>query len=370
MHPEFRRWSRQTTVEPDEQRLAAQWSGVEQLAATWKKRHAQDLALALALVQRFLGDQTAVERTQAFLRPLKDRGIYEIRLVLAGFLLKLLEDRGNGILGVAVAYALGCASFFAADERPMLQLLMYARNRLSDDAVHVRRRQALALPSIPIPKQIALADKIAFRAHSFFLHDYDGRRTEKIPIPDEESTNAFVAGIVQSNTNANKYLADVGVVLTRYAQEIHAAQRMPDERIDLLTWEHGGYSLSLRRPLAELSLAERVLPAARELAEQTQILPGPYAAPALLHQFLGSPAAAERISIADALQAHPAEWRTALVPAHAYPRLCPVLGLLTDLAEERSPPGEMLTMAVHPTKLALQIYEELLLGRLIQEGKA
>lgn len=372
MHPEFRRWSRQAAVEHDEERLMRRWAAVEQVRAEWQQSHAHDLLGALDLVRLAVGlpmqDGVALE---SLLKPLEG-GAYERRIDVSLVLLSLLEDRRNGVVGVGVAYGLGCASFVASTQLAVAQLLTHARSRLSDDAVRLRRRGVPAQLQLP---RVELGKPPAIEFTELSIRNNNSDRLTPLHVPTKDSLGTAVFATYKVLQAQQAHLNQVSQQLLSYAQELHAAQRLPEERIDLLTWEHSGYSLSRMKPLGELTLAERILPAARELADQTQILPGPYAAPALLHQFLGLPAPKEVLTLAAALSAQTPEWARALLPPSFPPGLCPVLELMRRHYQDppesgaSSTPPHTLEQPVHPTRLALQLYEELLLARLAQGGQ-
>ena len=373
MHPEFRRWSRQTAVELDEERLAARWVAVEQIRAAWSKSHARDVPRALEMVRVTLGlpvrDHDSVA---ALLAPLDGSGKLENQVAAAMVVLSILEDQNNGIVGPTAAYALGCAAFAPTCQFPVTQLLIIARTRLSEEAVRLRRRAPLAPMSLSPQPTVPVPNQIGFNNQQFQVNPGGW---QNVPLPAHDSLKSWIESASQALQVMQGSLLDASQRLLGYASDIQAAQRLPEERIDLLTWVNSGYSLSRMQPVDGLSPIERILPAARELADLTQIIPGPYAAPALLHQFLGSPEPTKTVVLTEALRVQPPEWRRPLVTGIPAEDLCPVLRLMRAMEQADGStllPPDLQALAeypVHPTRLALELYEELLLGRLLQGGK-
>jgi hypothetical protein len=84
---------------------------------------------------------------------------------------------------------------------------------------------------------------------------------------------------------------------------------MRHEESDVLWWLFAEQSRDLRTPLIELK-ASAPLIAAKEMADLTRTLPGPYAARAFLDKAVrGAQLKVPTVSLAEAVGACPAEWR-------------------------------------------------------------
>ena len=167
--------------------------------------------------------------------------------------------------------------------------------------------------------------------------------------------------------------------LRRRLDQLATAEARLAEQMELHWWVVNGHSDVARMPFAELSPAEAVLCAARELAGHTKSPAGAIAAPVLLDRVI-TPAQASRarMTIVDVATAGPLVWRKSWVATTLDAQaaaLCPVT-YAVRLATEADDADDWIGRFGRETKtdpatefdgldLALQLYREALASRVL-----
>jgi len=154
------------------------------------------------------------------------------------------------------------------------------------------------------------------------------------------------------------------------------------EETDILWWMTAGFSRDLDKPIAEIDFATACILVGKELGDLVRVLPGPYAARAVIHRMLlgGDSTPANTISLKKAVSATSKEWRTSWIAqdmtAAAFD-LCPVLfaverSLETGDESSWAPALKGVTQVdasieMSPTDFAFQVYQETLLMKALRE---
>ena len=138
------------------------------------------------------------------------------------------------------------------------------------------------------------------------------------------------------------------------------------EETDILWWLYGERSNDLKKPFAEIDVSVLCFLVAKELADLTQVAPGPYSALGFLDKALqsGRTELPARVAVATALTTVPADWRTQLaqtVPPELVD-LSPVLRTAKQVSAG-GPTASMPGLELSPLCLAHQLYQELMLSR-------
>ena len=184
--------------------------------------------------------------------------------------------------------------------------------------------------------------------------------------------------------NVASALLEIAAAAAEVTQE-HAEQlRLQREETNILWWLFAEHSRDLGHPMAALPLPAACLVAGKELADLTDVLPGPLAAMGVLDKMLRVVERELRggSSVHQAVNEAPREWRSRWltgVSAEPVEDLCPVIcavrrSIESDGPDDWVPPVRKATgidphAQVSPLDLATQVYEEaLFLGALTHQA--
>lgn len=358
MHTAFPRWFQVLKVEPADEATQLSWVEVEKLVVQAAPPPARERRLEL--VRQALGLPATTASGGAGRRPRADVQFQ------AGCALMLLLDRSSA-LDPALAYALICASYDPGAQPLVPPLLPRARRWLSDGAIQCRlldtSKEDKALPWRP-PVEYAT-----------YLKKLVEQSSQDITIPPSNQTLTIKSSSIKEEIlkklcdDIFSSFEDVKTVTGTAYKGLQAELNRLTEHVDLQSWAQAAYSSMLQTPLRSLSMAPRCVMAGLELARITRFSLGPFHAPGILYQALGAPAAPgtdEEVTLREALDGLPSSVRHALAEPPATD-LCPVYRTLVVTEHALDP---VLKQRVHPLRLALQVYEEELLNRLLTESRS
>lgn len=182
-----------------------------------------------------------------------------------------------------------------------------------------------------------------------------------------------VATLVEEVTKAQgKTIGDLGTAIDALREESN-----------MFWWAFAAHSRHLDRSFRDVGIAAACVVGAFELAELTNLIPGPRSSSALLDRLLAQlDEKTKLISVADAVNASDREWRSRWVKTGAdseLRELVPVLHAaaksletdsLTDWVSSFTKSTGIADAKLTPTALALHAYQENLLVRALEQVKA
>jgi hypothetical protein len=352
MHPDLADWYRVVAIEPKAEDLQRRWQAIESLC---ESKTPSDL---IELVRLFYGQPC---RDSEFLA--KFRSVFkaadeafamrdndaEIR-VLAGAALvrQFCHEEPWG-----TASALAVLSGFCQGLRtaPVPSIVSLAEQSLSERSASLRK------PTVAVE-----STKTGFEAELTALKAVFPQNS--VPNLAEPLTN-----VLQSLVNA------IEQVIAKTSC-LEAKQVLRTEESNVLWWLFGERSRDLNQPFSELKPPSACLVGAKELADLSASLCGPFAAKAFLDKMLrlAHPTIKAEVSIAESVDACPLEWQRRLVATDRVgflADLCPVhLAVSKSVEAEgkntwqypfRTLSGLNPTAIIDPLGLAMQTYGERLL---------
>jgi hypothetical protein len=359
VHRNFADWYRAASLEPKADELQKRWQGIDAFA---KGSSGADLP---KLARLFYGlaprDATFEERFRAPFKAADDAfamegNAAELRVLAGATLVRHFDFGGGWAAGAALGLAVpACVGLRLPPVGGMVEL---AAAELSRRSALLRRGTGRPLPRLDVGQAL---------------------QTVKTALQGNQVPNAAepLTGVLQQFAKAVGQLAE-------WAEQAEEEQRLRKEESDVLWWLAGAHSRDLGLPLSDLKSPSGCLVVAKELADLTGALPGPYAAEAFLDNALrlAHPDLKAPVSVADAVAACPPEWRAALAasdgleevldlcPAHTAVRKCVESdGKKTWQTAFQAAAGFKATVKLKPLDLALQTYRERLLARAVRELK-
>lgn len=353
MHKDFAGWYSSLSLGEDAVALAKRWSAVEHVTSE------TDQAGMAFLVQVAFGLKTtaaefAALREKFTVPDLPPPGDRELALLAAAVVFHDMDGRYlDADLVASLVVTTSCFGLRRYEQS--VDLLGTSRNTLRSLSETSRRRPELesvkGLRTTLEPADIATATK----------HAEAGQHGEAIKAL-AAATSKLVGAIVKRQ---NKFEADVKTFVT-----------VQDEELDILWWLHGGRSMDLEVPFADVPETARPFVIARELARLTKVLPGPTAVPSLLTR-TGVPSGPSR-SIASAVQDMDFAWINAtldeLPDGKVSKHWTPILFAFQRRVETEgstgweSPWASLTAMSIEaelsPIQLAEALYRELTVARL------
>lgn len=311
MHNDFADWYRAAAITPTQELLAARWEAVAQLAPELKGEEIVAM-LKLYVIKPAPTyqapdwfEETFREHDAAF--PSRDN-VEELR-VLAGAILRQVMEL-DGPTSTAAALGLLSSSF-------------------GNRAQELASRDHVDAAAAFIAKKAESLRTVAFAPSVKVASPNDKRREELMPAgtftqnPPLALREPIINALNEQTTHTNTALATLSAALWRVNQ-------MQREELNMLWWLQSKVSRELKKPFSELApgIAQIILPS--ELADLTVFLPGPVAVTGLLMAALHElPSVRDDLSIAQAINAVPVDWREkrakqTVLPTEA-PSVCPIL---------------------------------------------
>ncbi len=356
MHKNFADWYAAVSLHRDAQTLEARWKAVETLGGRLK------LAQVPSLVRVFFSlpsDDQLVDEIRTAARD-EDKTYLSVGdanelAVLAGGVVAHVVARPSNIADAA-ALAVSCLDAQGLRHAARMQGVVDETMRyLANESI---RERAIAESPVDDLNAAALNKQIAEKGG--------------VPVTDLNTLWSAVDAVLKDILRKHaKHTESINLTLEKVLSR-------HQEESDILWWLFSEHSLDGTKAFHDLTIPEACFWGAKDLADLTRFLPGPFAAPALLHKMLRlvrNKVPAE-VGISDAVNACNMEWKqkwVAALGANQVPDLFPMLFAVARSVEvgggnEWSTAFEHATgltagARITPSKLALQIYNELLLRR-------
>jgi hypothetical protein len=191
----------------------------------------------------------------------------------------------------------------------------------------------------------------------------------------------------QVGEHLSAYIQDLDKCLAtirKFAKSSLAKEQMYREDSQILWWMTGEWSRDLQKPMSDYQASEICLVVGKELADLVEVLPGPYAAKAVLYKVLaGLGGVGDNVALSMAINRTGKEWRQRVVevyPTTETREITPLLwamskSLEVENAEDWKPAYEKVMgrkaadAKMAPVKLAHQMYLECLVIKSLKENK-
>lgn len=294
MHEDFARWYGAVSLGDDHARRESRWEGVSSIVRDANRSTVEGL-LRLAHPSRHLPEADVVEAIRGAFRATdssfemsgNDRELQ----ILAGVCLAALMDREEDVGAVAALSA--TTTGFGGARRPDIPMDLGA---LGETAIvrlgnAKRKRPSLAAYSTA-PRRIGLTNV----------------STEVSAQQTWESVDEAVKIIIAKTRDAMKQIAQTHADAVR---AIDCVLRMQDEELQMLWWLTGQRSWDLDCPFDAIAADALPLVLATELADNTEVLPGPPSVKGILSR--AGLTDGENVRIAGAVNAADSDWLRTLV---------------------------------------------------------
>ncbi len=310
MHQGFADWYRIAAIDPRNVDLEARWAGVEAFVKTCNVNDVLDsgrLFFGMTPKSANFADRLRAPFKASDAKFAMLGNDMELR-VLAGSLLAALFSYDSG-WGETALLTLTCGSFRDQRTAAVGEIVRVAREELSKKSASLRVIVPSALPTAeqfnePNLKRLDEVRKILNAAGA-------------LPTVGEPLLTALV-GITTA----------LGQLLQWAPDHVHQ-QELRREETDVLWWLFAGHSRDLDVGFEELKDQVIALVAAKEMADLTKTIPGPYSARGFLNKALRhAKSVSKKPSLADAVSATSVEWRALAAnraDTDACIDLCPVL---------------------------------------------
>lgn len=359
MHKHFADWYNAVSLHRDAKTLDLRWQAVDELASELK---VQDVPSVVRVFFGLGGADSYLERIRRAARG-KDTTFVsegdrnELTVLAGGVIAEAVADSSNQADAASLAVFCVDAQGLRQTSRlqgPVDEALLY----LSNESVRVR---AVIEDPVTDLNMASLGKLLASRGG--------------VQVSDVNSVwngiDVILKGVLAEHT---KHTESINSSL----QQALSQQR---EQSDILWWLFSEHSLDGNKAFSDLTIPEACFWGAKDLASLTQFLPGPFAVPAFLHKMLREvkKKVPGKVEVAESIDSCDLEWKKKWIgqlSVQALPDLCPMLFGITKSVEVGG--GTAWTAAFEnatglaaqgelaPARLALQIYNELLLLRALQ----
>jgi hypothetical protein len=363
MHPNFADWYRSAAVTPPEGLLEKRWAAVEVLAKEATRESIVQLARLFALPNAEgmvpAGFREAFkEHDEGFAYK---GGGQELR-VLAGAILRTVIEQ-NGAHAVAAALSIACGAFGPRRATlPEQEHLEIAERFLIVVAKGIRKPESA--PSLKVSTKKKLAELLP--ASVFAPNQTPSMHEPLIAILGELGSNF---------SSTQKAIDQLTVTVAVQAEEINA-----------LWWLQTSFSRTLQKPFSHIDHTVAAIILSSELAELTTFRPGLESTTAILAHALhlaGASRSGAGITIADAVNAAPREWREEVRASRnldSIAALCPISFALNKSLETDGPNDWLpvykkacdvrADLPFDQLQLAVQLFRELMLVREVNEQQS
>ncbi|MDX2149484.1 MAG: GTPase-associated system all-helical protein GASH [Bryobacteraceae bacterium] len=318
MHRNFADWYHFVSVRADGPTLVARWRAVESFANGLKLSDVPSLARMFycrptpAPFKDGLCDAAKAEDA-AFLMENNER---ELSVLAAGAIAHILSQEPSS-RSDAVALGVTCMEAQGLRKTGRIQGIV-------DEASRYLAKESVRVRTIP-------GERVNEFDATSFLSQLTAMKTS-VPQTD---TNALLAGLESA---CKSLLGSVKSYTESINQALEGVQGGYREQTDIVWWLFSEHTLDGMRAFSEMAVGEACLRGARDLDQLTQILPGPFAAPAFLKKMLRL-ANAElpgALDIASVIDSCDLKWKRACAesyPVHSAADCCPLLFAVTKSAE-------------------------------------
>ncbi len=362
MHADFADWHRVVSIEPQADELQKRWEAIEAFSKASKPIDLPELTrLFYGLAHRddgFLGRFRSAFKAKDETFRMKDNDA-ELRVLAGACLVDHFKYENNG-WGAAAALALTSASCLGFRSAPVVEIVQLAEKTLSVQSAALRSNK---FPGTP--PQLDLSQDLQELKTAIAANTVPGLSDPLI-------------GIAQK-------LAQAVCALNTWSVNVSRQQALRAEESDVLWWLHGGHSRDPISAFSDLKPPSACLVSAKDLADLTRQLPGPFAADAFLGSVLkaAQPALNGKVSIADGVGACSPEYLVrflAGIEIAALGDLCPMhyaVRVYLDAERKKSwlsvfanTAGFKATEKTGALDLAVQVYRERLFFRAMRNLEA
>jgi GTPase-associated system-like protein len=312
-HPNFADWYRPAGTTPSEQLLDSRWRIVEKFA----KQPSTSLLLKLATLFAVPGQtesavptefREAFEQDQEF--PFRDN-LYELR-VAAGATLRLVIDQADASSSIA-ALAVICGTF--ATRRSLVPYSEHVEtaNRFAMQySRKIRESSAQVIGSSPVWTKAKIT--AALPADLFAAND----------LPKLHEPLVKTLSDMNSATFASLKEAQAAI------EQLSCTARVREEEVAMLWWLQTRFSRDLLKPFSEIGHVAGTLLIPMELADLTKFPIAVEVSTAILAHGLQLSGASrgQTVTISEAIDALPLEWRRKVCAQHEIKHLAPLTPLL------------------------------------------
>lgn len=309
MHTDFARWYATVGIGDHAAARDARWTGVSAIVQNadrgdvealtrlaFRSRQAPDADTVQALREQFKAADEAFEMNG------NDR---ELEVLSGATLVAIMEDTADHDIAAAAALSVTTASMGGARKSPLpMDLAPFAEHALKRIADANRKRpslSALASAKTPAVNFEAAVKKLTE------AENWEGAR-HAFPLA-AQATQAAITTLAQQQT--------------ALVQRVDQFLRAQDEELQMLWWLTGERSWDCDCAFVAVAPATRPLVFAKELADHTEMLPGPPSISALLARAGVDDAAG--IKLAPTINAADGSWLRALIgSADPSPVSCPI----------------------------------------------
>jgi hypothetical protein len=357
MHQEFADWYRRVHIDPKSVHLQKRWQAIE---AFHQKATAYDLADATRIFFKLSPkDKDFLAMYRAEFKAADDEfsmldNDAELQ-VLAGATLANHFDHHNE-RSILTSLFVVCATCQGARKAPIPEIVKLAGDTLQTHSSSLRAsRKKLPLPSLDVNEKLQdLTTTLSAGGANF------------------QSLHGPLTGVLQP-------LVQAVSAITNWATRVSRIEELRQEESDVLWWLFGESSRDLGVPFGNLKKPSACIIGAKEFADLTGMLPGPYGVEAYLHKMLtlADLDPNNAVSLSDAAFACPGEWQKQFVMLQLLETvidLCPVHLAIQKCTEAggkktawhvpfQTASGLKAGLKAKPIGLALQTYRERLLVR-------
>jgi hypothetical protein len=365
MEKMFTHWYQIANLVPTDDLLKRRWQGIENFAGQASAKDILDLSRLF--YQRRPKDSSFKDRLREVFRAedstfgMKDNDV-ELAVLCGACLLHLAKGVMEGKPAAHLAaLAIICPSFQGKGVSGVVPAIeTEARDRLVKRSARLRSMHLEECEDIELPSADGLSKIIT--------------TVSKGAGPWPDSGQQLIAW--------SKAVDDAISEICNRFQAIQEDMLLRREETDMLWWMTAGFSRDLDRPIAEIEFATACILVGKELGDLVRVLPGPYAARAVIHRMLlaGDSKAANTVSLKKAVNATGIEWRTNWIAqgmtAAAFD-LCPVRFAVERSLESGDESSWVpalkgvtqvdATIEMSPTDLAFQVYQEMLFMKALRE---
>jgi len=353
----FADWYRAANLEPKSEDIPRRLAGVEAFAKEL------DAAKAMDTVRVFFGLSPAAPAFLDALRatfqkadpafPMRDNDI-ELRILAGSTLIQLLSKKFSTLASAAALATTSSAWQGLRKDVLIPDVWGAARNFLFDNALRLRMLSPLDITmSVPNNDELLTEVKASLTAESLAQ-----------PI---QKLNNSTASLAKSANEA-------------FAKAFTGLKTLREES-DILWWVFARTSRDTSKRFSEMEVSKACLLIGKEIADITQIIPGPIAVPAVLHRLLADSFSElpTSLTLDSAVEAVDSEWRaTVVAEAHQHGLGLAILhtalrASIQDAAWKKSfqtsEGFNLKKQTFAPLQIALQMYNERLLYRALNAVK-
>ncbi len=388
MHKYFADWYRIAAIEPHPDVLEKRWEGVQGIV------YSLDVADVLEVARLFHGaprtDGRFVERYRDAFKAcdvtfqMRDNDA-ELRVLAGATIVSLLGSRVGPMadLGALAMLCPDCRGLRHGDRLP--DMLREARSYLLGRSAGLRASRnvrTMAIPTLDVESVLEPLQS-ALQAKQTRDPDFAGA-LEPIPLAGPGRPASALEIVMKGMQRLASGVLDVAAAAAEVTREQAERLRLLREESNMLWWLFAEYSRDLGQRMATVPLSAACLVAGKELADLTEVLPGPLAAIGVLDRMLRAvePELRSATTLQEAVNETPREWRPWMAggDCERVEDLCPVLyavrrSLDTNGPEDWIPPVRKVTgvdalTKISPLDLAVQAYEERLFVAAFKEASA